>query len=102
VIDLKGQVYFAAAARNDSVKGRLRATYDTVPDVPLGRVTLDLMGGKRGILTNSEALCGVRKSATVRMSGQNGAVLDTTTRLQAPCGSSPRHKRHHRRRKAAR
>jgi hypothetical protein len=102
VIDLKGQVDFAAAARIDSVKGRLRATFDTVPDVPLGRVTLDLMGGKRGILTNSEALCGVRKSATVRMSGQNGAVLNTTTRVQAPCGSPPRHKRHHRSRKAVR
>ncbi len=29
------------------------------------------------------------------MTGQNGAVVETKTKLQADCGGKARHKRHH-------
>jgi hypothetical protein len=94
VVDLRGQVDFTAVARIDSVGGRLRTTFDAVPDVPLGTFILDLKGGAKGLLQNSESLCGKAKKATVRMTAQNGAVVVSKNRLQTACGSQSRHKRH--------
>jgi hypothetical protein len=95
VLDLEGQVSIEAAARIDSVNGGLRATFEAVPDVPFSSIVLDLVGGSKGLLQNSESLCGKRKRAKVRMTGQNGAVVKTETKLRAACrAGKARHKRH--------
>jgi hypothetical protein len=93
-LDLDGQIDVEASARVDSFKGGLRTTFETVPDVPLGTVTLHLLGGSKGLLQNSEPLCGRSKKATVRMVGQNGMVVNRKTKLQVNCGSTARRKRH--------
>jgi hypothetical protein len=92
-LDLNGQVDIEATARVDSVHGRLRANFETIPDVPFSRIVLNLAGGSKGLLQNTESLCGAEKRATVRMTGQNGARLATRTKLEADCGSRARHKR---------
>jgi hypothetical protein len=94
VLDLEGQVDIEVSAKVDAVQGRLRTTFRGVPDVPVTKLTLNLAGGKKGLLINSEPLCGTAKKATVKMTGQNGVVHKTKTRLQAACGSKARHKRH--------
>jgi hypothetical protein len=86
-IDLAGQVDFQLIGRVDSVNARLRATFESVPDVPVGRFALNLLGGHRGLLQNSESLCPKSKKATVRLKGQNGAALVTEVPLQIACGS---------------
>jgi hypothetical protein len=93
-LDLEGQVDIEAVARVDSLGGRLRASFESVPDVPVSRVVVDLIGGSRGLLQNSKSLCGKRRSATTSMAGQNGATYDTKTKLQVSCGSTQRRKRH--------
>jgi hypothetical protein len=93
VLDLKGQVDFVLVGRVDSVNGRLRTTFESVPDVPVSKFVLDLEGGGKGLLINSEPLCGADKKATVRMTGQNGKSLVRKTKVQAPCGKA-RKKRH--------
>jgi hypothetical protein len=95
VLDLHGQVDFQAAARIDSVKGRLRTTFESLPDVPISSVELNLAGGAKGLLQNSVGLCGNSKMATVRLLGQNGADVTSKVGLQVSCGSKARHKRHH-------
>jgi hypothetical protein len=94
VLDLEGQVDIEVSAKVDAVEGRLRTTFKGVPDVPVSKLTLNLAGGKKGLLINSEPLCRTSKKAKVKMTGQNGAVHRTRTRLQAACGSKARHKRH--------
>ena len=101
-LKLKGQVEIEAVAKIDSVNEGLRATFRTVPDVPFSSITLNLAGGKMGLIQNSESLCGANKKATVRMIGQNAATLDTKTKLQVDCGSTGRHKRHLSRARAVR
>jgi hypothetical protein len=96
VFDLKGQIDLEVSGRVDSVNGRLRANFETVPDARVSSFKLDLLGGKKGLLINSESLCGQPKKATTELTGQNGARLDTKTKLQASCGSNARHKRHKR------
>ena len=76
VLDLRGQVDVVLSARVDSVKGRLRTTFSSTPDVPVSKVILTLAGGKKGLLLNSEGLCGRSKKATATMVGQNGIEHD--------------------------
>jgi hypothetical protein len=95
-IDLKGQVDFTLIGRVDSVKARLRATFETVPDVPVDTFRLNLLGGKKGLLQNSESLCPRRKKATARMNGQNSAFFTTKVPLQVNCGRARRAIHRHR------
>jgi hypothetical protein len=85
-IDLKGQVDFQLVGRVDSVNASLRTTFESVPDVPVSSFKLDLLGGRKGLLQNTESLCLKTKKATVQMRGQNGAKVDTKAPLQVSCG----------------
>jgi hypothetical protein len=89
-LDLEGQVDIEVSARIDSVDARLRATFENLPDAPVGTVTIDLAGGRKGLLQNTESLCGTEKKATVRMTAQNDAELNRRVKLQAACGSKGR------------
>jgi hypothetical protein len=92
-LKLKGQVEIEAAGKIDSVNEGLRATFRTVPDIPFSAIRVNLAGGKKGLLQNSESLCGADKKASVKMTGQNGVTLNTKSKLDVNCGSA-RHKRH--------
>ncbi len=95
VLDLKGQVDFELVGRVDSAKnGALRTSFEDAPDVPVSSLVLDLAGGAKGLLQNSQSLCGSQKKATTTMVGQNGAVVKGKTALQTSCGSKARNKRH--------
>jgi hypothetical protein len=88
VLDLRGQIDIEAAARIDTVNGRLRTTFESVPDVPIESFTLDLLGGKKGLLQNAGDLCGTAKRATVDMLGQNGRVAKSKVALNPVCGNA--------------
>ena len=85
VLDLRGQVHIVLDARIDSVKGRLRTTFTTVPDTPVSSVSLRLTGGKKGLLENSEGLCGHSKKASAKLTAQNGLEMDTGVKLETTC-----------------
>jgi hypothetical protein len=95
VIDLKGQIDIELVGRVDSVNASMRTTFESVPDAPVSQFKLNLEGGSKGLLQNSESLCGTAKQATVRMVGQNGIALNAKSALQSSCDSKPRHARHH-------
>jgi hypothetical protein len=99
VVALKGQIDIELAARIDSVHERLRTSFETVPDVPVSKFTLNLLGGNRGLLVTSENICKATQRAAVKMGAQNGKGTTTATKLQTPCGSKARHKRQARKRK---
>jgi hypothetical protein len=101
-LDLKGQFNIEAVGQIDSVNGRLRTRFETVPDAPISRIVLDLTGGSKGLLVNSESLCDAPKKAMVRMTGQNGVTTEGKTSLQTSCGSKASHGRHHKGRRGPR
>jgi hypothetical protein len=76
VADLRGPasqpVRVELSGRTDSFKRALRNTFDVVPDAPVSSFRLELFGGKKGLIRNSEYLCGKVSRATVRFSAQNG------------------------------
>jgi hypothetical protein len=102
VIDLEGQIHIVLVGTIDTVRGdALRVTFNGVPDAPVTRFKLDLAGGSKGLLINSQTLCGKPKRATVRLHGQNDAVIKTTAKLAAGCGAKARHKRGSRKSRSA-
>jgi hypothetical protein len=103
VLDLHGEIDLVLVGLIDTRKnGALRVTFDTLPDAPLDTFKLDLVGGSKGLLINSQSLCGKPKRATVRLRGQNDAVINTSAKLATSCGSKQRHKRGSRRTGGAR
>ena len=82
VMDLEGQIDIELAGRVDAISGRLRTTFESVPDAPVTSLKFDLIGGSKGLLVNSEGLCAATERATVRMTGQNGDLVKLTPKLK--------------------
>ncbi len=87
VAALNGQVDIALAGRIDSAKGRLRTTFDVVPDVPVSKFALTVRGGKKkGLLVNTRSLCAKKKYKVIaRFTGQNGKKANMKPKLRTPC-----------------
>ncbi len=91
------QVDIALAGRIDSVKnGRIRNTFEAVPDAPVSKFTLEMRGGKKGLLVNSTNLCKTKNHAISEFTGQNGKIYDTNPVLKAKCGGKGKKAHKHR------
>jgi hypothetical protein len=94
VASLHGQVDFDLVGRVDSINGRIRTTYDTLPDVPVSRFLLSIRGGEQGLLTNSRNQCarqrrGSRRMlrAVARIGAQNGKTVSQRPKLRRACAA---------------
>lgn len=96
VFDLKGIVDVEVAVRIDAVKGRLRATVQDAPDVPVSRVVVQMQGGRKGLFVNSRDICKGANRAAVRTRGHNGARTVLRPKLR-PAGCKQRGKQRQRR-----
>lgn len=76
--------------RTDAFKGALRNTFGLVPDAPVSKFTLELFGGKRGVVENSRDLCKSPQRASVKMDAQNGRIHDTRPLVRSDCRSKGR------------
>jgi hypothetical protein len=74
-----------AVARIDSVKGRLRARVETVPDAPIEKVVVTQQGGAKGLFQNSTEICKGTHRVNASFEGQNGKAHDIAPKLQAKC-----------------
>jgi len=73
VAELKGQIRVLVHARIDTTKQKgLRSTFEFVPDAPVSRFVLEMKGGKKGLLVNSENLCRKTQRANARFVAHNG------------------------------
>ena len=91
VAALNGQIDIALDGHVDSVHGRLRTTFETVPDAPVTKVVLSFDGGHKGLIENSPRLCAHTQHFTAAITGQNGKTANQSPVLGTPCGK--RHKR---------
>ncbi|HEX2095952.1 MAG TPA: hypothetical protein VHF50_01120 [Solirubrobacterales bacterium] len=101
VASLRGQVDIDLVGRIDAVKGRIRNTFDVVPDVPVSKFVLTMRGGKKGLLTNSRDQCATPKAdkakdgkrkrskaprALVRIKAHNGKKANQRPKVRTACG----------------
>jgi hypothetical protein len=99
VLALGGQIDADAVARVDTGKGDgIRTTFEAIPDVPLSRVVLEMKGGRKGLLVNSENICKKAQKAIADFTAHNGKVYDTTPLIANGC--SKKAKRKHKKHKA--
>jgi hypothetical protein len=73
LVDLRGQVDIHLRGVISSGKnGGLKTVFRKVPDVPVRKFVLNMKGGKKSLLVNSENTCKEPQRAVVKMKGQNG------------------------------
>ncbi len=94
VIALHGIVDVNAVGRVDSVGGRLRTRFESVPDAPLSKLVLKMEGGRKGLFVNSTDICRTRHRAAIRFTAQNGKQRTLDPVMRASCGK-PNHRVHH-------
>jgi hypothetical protein len=88
VLDLHGQVDAVVVGRIDSVKGGIRTTVESAPDVPVSKVVVQIRGGRKGILINSANLCKLASAetrATIKTEAQNGRRYDLKPVVKSAC-----------------
>ncbi len=93
VVSLDGKIDVALAGFVDSVKGRVRNTFDVIPDAPVTKFVLNMRGGKKGLLVNHLDLCEITSRADVKLVGQNGKVAQSRPKMGTSCKGKARSKR---------
>ncbi len=90
VIPLTGEngVRLNVTGTSNVVGGRLVTTFDNLPDAPVSSFTLNIAGGKHGILVVSGTdICKATQVADQQIDGQNGKTADAAVTLATPaCG----------------
>lgn len=73
--DLHGQVSVRLRGVISSAKERLKTVFYPVPDVPVSKFTINMKGGKKGLLVNSRDLCHRPNRSVLNFKAQNGKKL---------------------------
>ena len=98
VADLNGQVNVVLDGKNDSIHGGIRNTFEAVPDAPVSKFTLTLLGSQEGAARRTATdICKGTHKANARFVAHNGKVVVLQPKLQAKCGGKG-HKGHGHRR----
>jgi hypothetical protein len=90
VFALRGIVEVDVATRIDSTRGRLRATLNSIPDLPVSKFVLEMRGGKKGLIVNSRNLCAHRSKAVASLTGHNAKQHRLRPLVRASCGGKPK------------
>jgi hypothetical protein len=86
VAELNGQIRVLVHARIDTTKQKgLRSTFEIVPDAPVSRFVLEMKGGKKGLLVNSENLCKKTHRANARFVAHNGRQVTLRPVVENDC-----------------
>jgi hypothetical protein len=85
VADLDGQIEIDLVGQIDSKNRGLRATFVGVPDAPIEKFTLSLLGGRKSLVVNSTDICARKQRAAVLFTGQNGKVASSRPAVRASC-----------------
>ncbi len=96
-----GQIDVVLDGHVDSVKGRLRNTFESTPDAPVSSVVISLLGGKKGLFVNSTNLCKATHKAEANFTGQNGKEWDFKPEVK-PTGCKGKAKKQKRAKRRAR
>lgn len=85
--DLRGSgIEIQVQGRVSSSKdGGLRGSFEVLPDAPVTRFTMNLFGGRKGLLQNAENLCAKRQFGRAVFVAQDKAVARLRPRLSVRC-----------------
>ncbi|HEX5713082.1 MAG TPA: hypothetical protein VFX85_07195, partial [Solirubrobacterales bacterium] len=81
------------ASRIDSVNGGIRSSFEAVPDQPVSSFTLNMLGGKKGLLVNSRNICKSTARVTAKFTAQNGRTATLRPTLENSCKKAKKGKK---------
>jgi hypothetical protein len=85
VASLDGQIHTDLVGRIESPGGRIRSVFPAVPDVPVSRFALTMLGGRKGLLVNNTELCRARPRAGASFGAQNGRSRRSSLAVSVGC-----------------
>ena len=85
-----------SSATSTRSRRQIRNTFEAVPDAPVTKFTLEMQGGKKGLLENSANLCAATHRAIADFTGHNGKIEDLNPVLAAKCAKKGKGKHHKR------
>lgn len=101
VADLKGQFRVILVGFVDTItpkrNPRIRTRFVQVPDAPVTKFTLNLFGGKRGLLQNSQNLCRKKQRGRYVFRGQNGKRKAVNVTYRTSCKKRGKRANRHKR-----
>ena len=92
VVDLNGQLHVTLVGFVDARKAHLRTTFQNAPDAPVSKFTIELKGGKQGLLVNSANLCAKQRKAKLALTAQNGLAQNSEPVIKTSCKKPKKHK----------
>jgi hypothetical protein len=84
-LSLHGPIDLTLRGHLKTPRGRIRAEFDQLPDIPLSRLQLTLTGGTNGLLLSSAGLCRSARRAKVALAAHNGEIRDLRPRVAVAC-----------------
>jgi len=91
VAALKGQIDIDLDGKIETVGGRLRTSFKTVPDAPVSKFTLSLDGGpERASCKTAPTSARPRCASTSRWPARTGKAVEENPLLGTPCGGKGR------------
>lgn len=77
LVDLRGQVEIYLRGVISGKGGGLKTVFHEAPDVPVSKFVLNMKGGKKSLLVNSENICKKKQRAFLNMRGWNNKKVKT-------------------------
>jgi hypothetical protein len=77
LVDLRGQVEIYLRGVISGKGGGLKTVFHEIPDVPVNKFVLNMKGGKKSLLVNSENICKKKQRAFLNMRGWNNKKVKT-------------------------
>lgn len=86
VAELNGQIRVLVHGKIDTdAQDGIRNTFESVPDAPVTKFVLEMQGGKKGLLVNSEDICKKPQRVSAKFTGQNGKTLESSPLIDNGC-----------------
>ncbi|HET9152945.1 MAG TPA: hypothetical protein VFN85_02375, partial [Solirubrobacterales bacterium] len=94
VASLGGQIHVDLVGYIDSIHQRIRNRFAIVPDTPVSKFELTMLGGRKGLLANNTNLCRARPHASAFFTAQNNRLEALKPAVRIRCGHRGQRKRH--------
>jgi hypothetical protein len=86
VASLGGALQLQLEAKLEFAGGRVRIAIDSLPDLPVSKLVLTTLGGRRGLLVNDRDLCGAPSFSNATLVAQSGRRLRRWIAMGVKCG----------------
>ena len=83
-------IHIVLVGKIDSAKEGIRTTFASIPDTPVSKFTLSMIGGKKGLLENSTNICTNKQKVDAKITGRTAPAPIRSRCSRRPAARPPR------------